>query len=71
MGVLRTPEERFQNLPGYDFDAHYLQVGDTRMHYVDEGQSDEAILCLHGEPTWCYLYRKMIPPLVIGWWRQI
>ena len=63
MGVLRTPEERFQNLPGYDFDAHYLQVGDTRMHYVDEGQSDDAILCLHGEPTWCYLYRKMIPSL--------
>lgn len=63
MRVLRTPNERFENLPAYDFDPHYLQVGDTRMHYVDEGQGEEVILCLHGEPTWCYLYRKMIPPL--------
>ncbi|MCY4021562.1 MAG: haloalkane dehalogenase [Chloroflexi bacterium] len=63
MRVMRTPEERFENLPGYDFDPHYLQVGDTRMHYVDEGGGEEVILCLHGEPTWCYLYRKMIPPL--------
>lgn len=63
MPVMRTPEERFANLPGYDFDPHYLQVGDTRMHYVDEGQDEEVILCLHGEPTWCYLYRKIIPPL--------
>lgn len=63
MRVLRTPEERFENLPDYDFEPHYLQVGDTRMHYVDEGQGEELILCLHGEPTWCYLYRKMIPPL--------
>ncbi|MCY4072324.1 MAG: haloalkane dehalogenase [Chloroflexi bacterium] len=63
MSVMRTPEERFENLPGYDFDPHYLQVGDTRMHYVDEGGGEDLILCLHGEPTWCYLYRKMIPPL--------
>ena len=63
MRVMRTPEERFENLPDYDFEPHYLHVGDTRMHYVDEGQGEELILCLHGEPTWCYLYRKMIPPL--------
>ena len=63
MRVMRTPEERFENLPGYNFDPHYLQVGDTRMHYVDEGEGEDLILCLHGEPTWCYLYRKMIPPL--------
>lgn len=63
MRVMRTPKERFENLPDYDFDPHYLQIGDTRMHYVDEGQGEELILCLHGEPTWCYLYRKMIPPL--------
>ncbi len=63
MRVMRTPEERFENLSGYDFDPHYLQVGDTRMHYIDEGGAEELILCLHGEPTWCYLYRKMIPPL--------
>lgn len=61
--VMRTPEERFENLDGYNFDARYLQIGDTRMHYVDEGRGEDTILCLHGEPTWCYLYRKMIPPL--------
>ena len=63
MTVLRTPEERFQNLPGYDFAPHYVMIGDTRMHYVDEGAGDETVLCLHGEPTWSYLYRHMIPPL--------
>ncbi len=63
MTVLRTPEDRFHNLPEYDFAANFLQVGDTRMHYIDEGRGDETLLCLHGEPTWSYLYRKMIPPL--------
>ena len=63
MTILRTPDERFRNLPGFDFEPNYIQVGDTRMHYVDEGAGDEIILCLHGEPTWSYLYRHMIPPL--------
>ena len=63
MVVLRTPDERFHDLPDYAFAPHYVNVGDTRMHYVDEGHGDEVILCLHGEPTWSYLYRKMIPPL--------
>lgn len=63
MTVLRTPEDRFHNLPEYNFAANYVQVGDTRLHYVDEGRGDETLLCLHGEPTWAYLYRKMIPPL--------
>ena len=63
MTVLRTPDDRFQNLPGYDFAPHYVQIGDTRMHYVDEGAGAETVLCLHGEPTWSYLYRQMIPPL--------
>ena len=63
MAVLRTPEERFQNLSGYSFAPNYRQIGDTRMHYVDEGAGGETILCLHGEPTWSYLYRKLIPPL--------
>lgn len=64
MPVLRTPDERFENLPGYNFEPHYvtLQNG-LRMHYVDEGQGDTVFLCLHGEPTWSYLYRKMIPIL--------
>ena len=63
MRILRTPEARFDDLPGYDFAPNYEQVGDTRMHYVDEGRGDDTVLCLHGEPTWSYLYRHMIPPL--------
>ncbi len=61
--ILRTPDERFHNLPDYPFAPHYVEVNGARMHYVDEGDGDEIILCLHGEPTWSYLYRKMIPPL--------
>ena len=63
MRVLRTPDGRFQNLPEFDFAPHYLQIGDTRMHYLDTGAGANTVLCLHGEPTWCYLYRRMIPPL--------
>lgn len=63
MRILRTPDERFSNLPDYDFAPHFVQIGDTRMHTVDEGSGDETVLCLHGEPTWSYLYRRMIPPL--------
>ena len=63
MKLLRTPDERFKDLPQYSFEPHYWQIGDTRMHYVDEGRGAETILCLHGEPTWSYLYRHMIPPL--------
>lgn len=63
MRVLRTPDDRFHNLPDYNFPPHYVQIGDTRMHYVDEGAGEETVLCLHGEPTWSYLYRQMIPPL--------
>ena len=70
MTVLRTSDERFRNLPDYAFAPHYLQIGDTRMHYLDEGAGDETILCLHGEPTWSYLYRKLIPPLA-GHYRVI
>src|SRR3546814_4922081 len=61
--ALRTPDERFENLPGYDFRPHYLdQANDLRMHYLDEGRhSSRTFLCLHGQPTWSYLYRRMIP----------
>ena len=63
MKVLRTPDERFADLPGFAFKPHYVEVqNQLRMHYIDEGQGD-PILCLHGEPSWCYLYRKMVPPL--------
>jgi haloalkane dehalogenase len=59
MPVIRTPDERFSKLPGFPFAAHYVQVNGVRIHYVDEGKG-EAILCLHGEPSWSFLYRKMI-----------
>lgn len=75
--VLRTPDDRFDNLPGYDFQPHYLDLedphlGPLRMHYIDEGQPDgQQIVLLHGEPTWSYLYRKMIPPLAQAGFRVI
>ena len=63
MTVLRTPDERFGDLPGFPFAPHYAEVDGMRMHYVDEGpkEGSATVLCLHGEPTWSYLYRKMIP----------
>src|SRR6056297_897639 len=64
MGLVRTPDEQFEDLPGYQYDANYVDVGGPEMAYVDEpGDGDETFLCLHGEPTWSYLYRKMIPTL--------
>ena len=62
MKILRTPDERFSGLPDFPYAPHYVDVGGLRMHYLDEGKGD-PILCLHGEPSWCYLYRKMIPTL--------
>jgi haloalkane dehalogenase len=60
---VRTPDNRFENLPGYSFAPHYLELTTgLRMHYVDEGKG-EVVLCLHGEPTWSFLYRKIITPL--------
>lgn len=59
MPVLRTPDERFANLPDFPYQPRYAEVNGLRMHYVDEGKG-EIILCLHGEPSWSYLYRKMI-----------
>ena len=64
MRALRTPDARFANLPGYDFDANYVEIDGLRMHYVDEGPRDgDIVLLLHGEPSWSYLYRTMVPPL--------
>jgi haloalkane dehalogenase len=65
MNVLRTPEDRFEALPDYPFQARYHEIeGDLRLHYVDEGPRDGApVLMLHGEPTWSYLYRHVIPPV--------
>jgi haloalkane dehalogenase len=70
MELFRTPDERFAGLPGYDFDPHYVQLDGLRMHYLDEG-AGEPIVCFHGEPTWAYLYRKMLPPLRAGGYRVI
>jgi haloalkane dehalogenase len=61
--IFRTPDERFENLPGYEFEPHYADVDGLRMSYLDEGAGD-PVVCFHGEPTWSYLYRKMIRPLV-------
>jgi len=77
MSVLRTPDERFDNLPGFNFQPHYLEItdpdlGPLRIHYLDEGPADgPVVLCLHGEPTWCYLYRKMIPVLTSAGYRVL
>jgi len=62
MSVYRTPDARFENLPAFPFAPHYLDQEGLRMHYLDEGSGD-PVLCLHGEPTWSFLYRKMIPGL--------
>jgi len=67
--LLRTPETRFANLPGFDYAPNYLEWRGMRIHYLDARPAPHAatmptFLCLHGEPTWSYLYRKMIPPLL-------
>ncbi len=62
MNVYRTPDDAFAALPGYDFAPHYVEQDGLRMHYVDEGEG-EPVLLLHGEPTWSYLYRRVVPQL--------
>lgn len=77
MDVLRTPDEQFADLPGYPFEPHYLDITDDdgtalRIHYIDEGPSDAApVLLLHGEPSWSYLYRHMVPVLVAAGHRAV
>jgi len=72
MEILRTPDDRFRQLPGYPFAPRYLNLGSLRMHYVDEGSRDgAAVLLLHGEPSWSYLYRKMIPLLTAAGHRAV
>lgn len=63
MPIIRTPDDRFEDLPGYPFAPHYVEVSGLRLHYVDEGSGPETFLCLHGEPSWSFLYRHMIPIL--------
>ena len=70
MDVLRTPDDRFENLPDWPYQPKYVEVEGLRMHYVDEG-SGEVVLMLHGEPSWSYLYRKMIPVITAGGLRAV
>ena len=63
VSVYRTPDARFDDLPGYAYEGRYLDQDGLRMHYVDEGAGDPVLL-LHGEPTWAFLYRKVIPQVV-------
>ena len=77
MEILRTPDERFIGLPSYPFEPHYVDVpagggNSLRMHHLDEGRRDgEVVLLLHGEPSWSYLYRTMIPVLVAAGLRAV
>ncbi|MEM8562811.1 MAG: haloalkane dehalogenase [Pseudomonadota bacterium] len=77
MKVLRTPDERFVDLVDYPFTPNYLEIDDTeggrlRIHFVDEGPRDgKVVLLMHGQPSWSYLYRHMIPPLIFAGYRVI
>ncbi len=78
MQVLRTPDERFAGLDGYDFAPHYSEVSDRatgqglRIHRIDEGPADAApVLLMHGEPSWSYLYRKFVGPLTAAGHRVV
>lgn len=81
MQILRTPDDRFANLPDFPFEPHYAEVaaitgdpssGTLRVHYLDEGPADaDPILLMHGEPSWCFLYRHMIPLLVAAGHRVV
>lgn len=63
--ILRTPDNRFVNLPEFEYAPHYIEISGLRVHYVDEGKNNkQLILLMHGEPSWSYLYRKMIPILL-------
>lgn len=70
--ILRTPDERFASLPDFSFAPHYVDVDGIRVAYIDEGPRDAApVLLLHGEPSWSFLYRKMIPGLVAAGHRVV
>lgn len=73
MKLLRTPDKRFEKLTDYPFTPNYCEVDGIRIHYIDEGSTggDETVLMLHGEPSWSYLYRKMIPIVAHAGFRVI
>ena len=69
---VRTPDQRFEGLPGFPWSPNYVEIDGMRMHYVDVGDPDgEVVLCLHGQPDWSYLYRRMIPILADSGFRVI
>ncbi len=70
MDVFRTPDERFENLPGYPYEPHYVEVDGLRLHHLDEG-SGRTVVCFHGEPDWSYLYRHMLDALVASGHRVV
>jgi pimeloyl-ACP methyl ester carboxylesterase len=72
MKYVRTPDERFEELHNFEYEPHYAMIDGLRMHYIDEGpEHGELVLLLHGQPTWAYLYRKMIPPIIKAGYRII
>ena len=72
MEVLRTPDERFAGLPGFAYAPHYVDVDGLRIHHLDEGPRDgEPVLMLHGEPSWSYLYRKLVPVVTAAGHRAV
>ena len=71
-GVLRTPDDRFENLENYPFEPNYMMIDGLRIHYLDEGPNDaDPIILFHGEPAWSYLFRKMIPVLTEAGYRVV
>ena len=68
--VFRTPDERFQDLPGFPYEPHYVEVDGLRLHHVEEG-SGPTVVCFHGEPDWSYLYRHMLADLVTAGHRVV
>ena len=73
MDIFRTPDERFADIPDFPFAPNYHELSDgLRLHYLDEGPKDgPVVLMMHGEPSWCFLYRKMIPPVVAAGYRVL
>jgi haloalkane dehalogenase len=68
--TIRTPGDRFANLPGYGFESNYIDIDGIRVHYLDEGAGKPVVL-FHGEPTWSFLYRRIIGPLTTAGYRSI
>ena len=72
MKILSTPEEMFENLPDFPFEPHFIDIDGINIHYLDEGpRGTECILLMHGEPSWCFLYRHMIPILTKAGYRTL